>query len=205
MKKFLSFVLALILVMSMVAGMVSCDTTDDPSDTTQTGITELEEAKTNAKSALDSYVNAEDYRDSEKALLETTIANGKTAIDSATTTADVTAALNSAKALIDAIKTDAVLTSEELVAAKNTAKTVLDGYVSAESYREAQKAELATAIANGKTAIDESADITAVSTALNNAKAAIDAIKTDADLTSEELLAAKNTAKAELEMLKKEI
>ena len=109
----------------------------------QTEITELEEAKTNAKSALDSYVNAEDYRDSEKTLLETTIANGKTAIDSATTTADVTAALNSAKALIDAIKTDAVLTSEELVAAKNTAKTVLDGYVSAESYREAQKAELA--------------------------------------------------------------
>ena len=107
MKKFLSFVLALILVMSMVAGMVSCDTTDDPSDTTQTGITELEEAKTNAKSALDSYVNAEDYRDSEKTLLETTIANGKTAIDSATTSADVTAALNSAKALIDAIKTGA--------------------------------------------------------------------------------------------------
>ena len=200
MKRFLSFVLALILVMSMVAGMVSCDTTDDPSDTTQTGITELEEAKTNAKSALDSYVNAEDYRDSEKALLETTIANGKTAIDSATTTADVTAALNSAKALIDAIKTDAVLTSEELVAAKNTAKTVLDGYVSAESYREAQKAELATAIADGKTAIDESADITAVSTALNNAKAAIDAIKTDADFTAEELLAAKNTAKAELDI-----
>ena len=200
MKRFLSFVLALILVMSMVAGMVSCDTTDDPSDTTQTGITELEEAKTNAKSALDSYVNAEDYRDSEKTLLETTIANGKTAIDSATTTADVTAALNSAKALIDAIKTDAVLTSEELVAAKNTAKTVLDGYVSAESYREAQKAELATAIANGKTAIDESADITAVSTALNNAKAAIDAIKTDADFTAEDLLAAKNTAKAELDV-----
>ena len=200
MKKVLSLVLALILVMSMVAGMVSCDTTDDPSDTTQTGITELEEAKTNAKSALDSYVNSENYRDSEKTLLETTIANGKTAIDSATTTADVTAALNSAKALIDAIKTDAVLTSEELVAAKNTAKTVLDGYVSAESYREAQKAELATAIANGKTAIDESADITAVSTALNNAKAAIDAIKTDADFTAEELLAAKNTAKAELDI-----
>lgn len=200
MKRFLSFVLALILVMSMVAGMVSCDTTDDPSDTTQTGITELEEAKTNAKVALDSYVNAENYRDSEKALLETTIANGKTAIDSATTTADVTAALNSAKALIDAIKTDAVLNSEELVAAKNTAKTVLDGYVSAESYREAQKAELATAIADGKTAIDESTDIAEVSIALNNAKAVIDAIKTDADFTAEELLAAKNTAKAELDV-----
>ena len=200
MKKFLSLVLALILVMSMVAGMVSCDTSDDPSDTAQTEITELEEAKTSAKSALDSYVNAENYRDAEKTLLETTVTNGKTQIESANTTAEVTAALDSTKALIDAIKTDAVLTAEELVVAKNTAKTVLDGYVSAESYREAQKAALATAIANGKAAIDESADIAAVSTALNNAKAIIDAIKTDADLTSEELLAAKNTAKAELDV-----
>ena len=200
MKRFLSFVLALILVMSMVAGMVSCDTSNDPSDTAQTEITELEEAKTSAKSALDSYVNAENYRDAEKTLLETTVTNGKTQIDSANTTAEVTAALDSTKALIDAIKTDAVLTAEELVVAKNTAKTVLDGYVSAESYREAQKAALATAIANGKAAIDESTDIAAVSTALNNAKAIIDAIKTDVDLTSEELIAAKNTAKAELDV-----
>jgi len=200
MKKFLSFVLALILVMSMVAGMVSCDTTDDPSDSTQTGITELEEAKTNAKSALDSYVNVENYRDAEKTLLETAVADGKTAIDAATTSADVTSALNSAKALIDAIKTDAVLTAEELVAAKNTAKTVLEGYVNTETYRNAQKAELATAIANGKSAIESAADIAGVSNALSTAKATIDEIKTDAEFVAEELLAAKNTAKAELDV-----
>ena len=201
MKKFLSLVLALILVMSMALGMVSCDTTDDPSnDTQQTEANELEEAKAAAKTALESYVNSENYRDVEKTLLETAIADGKTAIDAATTSADITSALNSAKALIDAIKTDAVLTAEELVAAKNTAKTVLEGYANAENYRDAQKAELATAIANGKSAIEAAADITAVSNALATAKAAIDEIKTDAELMAEELLSAKNTAKAELDI-----
>ena len=201
MKKFLSLVLALILVMSMALGMVSCDTTDDPSnDTQQTEANELEEAKAAAKTALESYVNSENYRDAEKTLLETAIADGKTAIDAATTSADITSALNSAKALIDAIKTDAVLTAEELVAAKNTAKTVLEGYANAENYRDAQKAELATAIANGKSAIEAAADITAVSNALATAKAAIDEIKTDAELMAEELLSAKNTAKAELDI-----
>ena len=201
MKKFLSLVLALILVMSMALGMVSCDTTDDPSnDTQQTEANELEEAKAAAKTALESYVNSENYRDAEKTLLETAIADGKTAIDAATTSADITSALNSAKALIDAIKTDAVLTAEELVAAKNTAKTVLEGYANAENYRDAQKAELATAIANGKSAIEAAADITAVSNALATAKAAIDEIKTDAEFMAEELLSAKNTAKAELDI-----
>ena len=201
MKKFLSLVLAFILVMSMALGMVSCDTTDDPSnDTQQTEANELEEAKAAAKTALESYVNSENYRDAEKTLLETAIADGKTAIDAATTSADITSALNSAKALIDAIKTDAVLTAEELVAAKNTAKTVLEGYANAENYRDAQKAELATAIANGKSAIEGAADITAVSNALATAKAAIDEIKTDAEFTAEELLSAKNTAKAELDI-----
>ena len=201
MKKFLSLVLALILVMSMALGMVSCDTTDDPSnDTQQTEANELEEAKAAAKTALESYVNSENYRDAEKTLLEAAIADGKTAIDAATTSADITSALNSAKALIDAIKTDAVLTAEELVAAKNTAKTVLEGYANAENYRDVQKAELATAIANGKSAIEAATDITAVSNALTTAKAAIDEIKTDAEFTAEELLSAKNTAKAELDI-----
>ena len=201
MKKFLSLILALILIMSMTLGMVSCDTTDDPSDSTQqTEVTELEEAKVAAKTELESYVNAENYREAEKTLLETTITNGKTAIDAAITVTDVTASLNSAKILIDAIKTDATMTAEELVAVKNTAKTVLEGYVNADNYRDAQKAELATAIANGKTAIDNAIDITAVSTALSDAQKIIDTIKTNAQFTAEELLAAKNTAKAELDV-----
>ena len=90
--------------------------------------------------------------------------------------------------------------------AKVAAKAELDAYANPADYREAQKAELATAIANGKTAIDAAADAEAVNAALAAAKTTIDAIKTDAELTAKEevaaaaaLAAAKTNAKAELD------
>lgn len=202
MKRLLSLFLALMLIFGVIAGMVSCDTNknDDSLESTQMESTALEELRADAKSELDSYVKEENYRDAEKALLKSTIADGKTSIDAATTSTDVTLALNSAKALIDAIKTDAMMSAEELLNVKSTAKSVLAGYVNAESYRDAQKAELATAIANGNAAIDNATDVSSVSIALANAKASIDKIKTNAEFVAEELLAAKNTAKAELDV-----
>ena len=90
--------------------------------------------------------------------------------------------------------------------AKAAAKVELDAYTNPADYREAQRVELSTAIANGKTAIDAATDVEAVNAALAAAKAAIDGIKTDAQLTAEEeaaaaaaLAAAKDAAKAELD------
>ena len=150
----------------------------------------LAAAKTDAKAALDTYVNADDYRAAEKLVLAAAIAEGKTAIDNATDIHTVNATLIGVKAAIDEIKTDAQLTAEEaaaaaaLATAKLGAKTELEGYVEAEDYREAQQVELATAIANGKTAIDGAADVASVEAALAAAKAAIDAIDTDAEITA---------------------
>jgi len=150
----------------------------------------LAAAKTDAKAALDTYVNADDYRAAEKLVLAAAIAEGKTAIDNATDIQTVNATLIGVKAAIDEIKTDAQLTAEEaaaaaaLATAKLGAKTELEGYVKAEDYREAQQVELATAIANGKTAIDGAADVASVEAALAAAKTAIDAIDTDAEITA---------------------
>ncbi len=88
--------------------------------------------------------------------------------------------------------------AEELAAAKTSAKSELAAYKSASLYRPAQQTALANAIAAGNTAIDAAANEAAVTTALNAAKAKIDAIKTDAQLTAEELTAAKASAKSEL-------
>ena len=168
----------------------------------------LANAKTTAKATLESYKDASAYRDAQKTELATAVANGKTAIDNATDLAGVEAALANAKTAIDAIKTDAELTAEEtaqaLVNAKTTAKAALESYKDASNYRDAQKTELATAVANGKTAIDNATDLAGVEAALANAKTAIDAIKTDAELTEEEAAAqalanAKTTAKAALD------
>ena len=56
-------------------------------------------------------------------------------------------------------------------------------------------------IADGKTAIDAAATIDEINSAKQNALDAIAAVKTDAQLTAEELAAAKVAAKAELDEL----
>ena len=207
MKKILMAALALLCVFSLMLGAVGCSTinndgtantetaapTADPTEssaiTEPQADTSLEAKKAAAKTEIDAYAKAEDYRDAQKTELATAIANGKATIDAAADTAAVNAALASAKTVIDGIKTDAELTAEEelaaaetLAAAKTAAKTQLDAYADADDYRQAQKTELAIAIANGKAAIDAAADTAAVNAALASAKTTIDAIETDAQI-----------------------
>lgn len=150
----------------------------------------LDKAKEDAKAELDSYKNADDYREAQKAELTKAISDGKAAIDAASDVVGVQTALTTAKAAMDAIKTDAQLTEEENAAAlekaKADAKAELDRYKNADDYREAQKAELAKAIADGKAEIDKAGTLDEVNAALAAAKAVMDAIKTDAQLTEEE-------------------
>ena len=208
MKKLLLMLLAMSVALGLLLGTVGCtiipadptapteevtsptEVPTDPTTPTQPPVDNtLSDAKAAAKVELDAYANPADYREAQRVELSTAIANGKTAIDAATDVEAVNAALAAAKAAIDGIKTDAQLTAEEeaaaaaaLAAAKDAAKAELDTYADSSNYREAQKAELAIAIANGKTAIDAAANVSAVETALNVAKTAIDAIDTDADI-----------------------
>lgn len=167
--------------------------------TAQTEQEALPQIKEDAKDSLDTYKDADDYRAAQKTELADAISDGKDAIGRAADIAGVESALAAAKEAMDAIKTDAQLTAEELTAAKEAAKTELENYKDADDYRAAQKTELATAIEAGKTAIDSVGAIADVDGALAAAKAEIDKIKTDAQLTAEELAAAKSAAKTELE------
>ena len=169
----------------------------------------LAELKTNIKSELEAYKDANLYRDAEKELLAAAISNGKTAIDNATSTEEANAALASAKAAIDEIKTAAKYEEEEaaqaLLNAKTTAKSQLESYKAADLYRDAEKELLTTAISNGKTAIDAASNTDEINLALANAKAAIDEIKTKAQYEAEEALSLselKTTTKAQLEAYK---
>ena len=150
----------------------------------------LDDAKVAAKEKLASYKNAAGYRPAEQAVLTKAIAAGNDAIDDAATVAEVVTALEGAKAEIDKIKTDAELSAEEaaaaLAAAKAAAKAELANYKNADDYRDAQKNELAAAITAGNEAIDSAATVAEVEAALADAKAAIDKIKTDAELSAEE-------------------
>ncbi len=73
-----------------------------------------------------------------------------------------------------------------LAEAKANAKNELVSYKNKDDYREAQQTELENAIKTGNTNIDAATTVAEVNTALNNAKAEIDKIKTDKQLKSEE-------------------
>ncbi len=85
------------------------------------------------------------------------------------------------------------VTASEFQIAKDNAKDILDVYADPADYRTTQQAELATAIAAGKQAIEAAEDEDGIAQALAEAKSAIDGIKTDAELKEEEDLAAANT------------
>lgn len=159
--------------------------------------------KAQAKTALDTYKNADRYRDAQKAELSQAIADGKAAIDAAADEEAINTALTAAKTAMDAIKTDAQLDSEEattLAEAKTAAIVDLKAYKNKDDYRSAEQAQLAKAIEEGEKAINavtlntetnDLADAKAkISTALATAKTTMDTIKTDAQYVVEENKAA---------------
>ena len=171
----------------------------------------LEDYKADAKEAIENYKDSEDYRPAEQTELQNAVNEGIQAIENAEDTDGVDTALANAKAAIDEIKTDEQLTAEELEAAKAAAKEELRNYKDSADYRPAEQTELQNAVNDGIQAIENAEDTDGVDTALENAKAVIDGIKTDAEYAAEELEANKEAfeeykedAKAEIDALAQE-
>ena len=116
-----------------------------------------------------------DYDAADWTTLTQAIANGKTAIDNATTIDGVNTAKSNVEAAVNAVKTKA----QKLADAKTTAKNDLDTKTESD-YDAADWTTLTQAIANGKTAIDNATTTDAVATAKNNAVDAVNAVKTKA-------------------------
>ena len=147
---------------------------------------ELDKVKEDAKTAINAY-DAVNYREEQQTDLSNAKEAAIAAIDAATAVEEVREALEAAKVVLDAIKTDAQLTAEEKLAkAKEDAKAEIEAYKNAEDYREAQKAELLEAKKAAFAAIDSAETEADVFTALKNGKAAMDAVKTDEELTESE-------------------
>ena len=141
----------------------------------------LKAKKTEAKSALDKYVSEEDYYSEEWAEITALIASGKEAIDAAESITAVDTALTAAKTEIDKVATKSEADAAALKAKKTEAKSALDEYVRKEDYYSEEWAKITALIASGKDAIDAAESITAVDTALTEAKAEIDKIVTKSE------------------------
>lgn len=142
----------------------------------------LAEAKTAAKSELGT--EKAKYSQSDYTInwsvLEQAYNDGLTAIDASKTTSAVDTAKQAAIAAMAAVKTDA----EELEAAKSAAKDELKEYFDAFNkayYYETSLQALQTAYDSGVSAISAAQSVADVATALANAKTALD--KVEADVT----------------------
>ena len=165
---------------------------------------ELTATKRDAKAELDEYKDTfveEDYYADEWASFDTIIEAGKAKIDSAMNADEVAGALADAKKSMDDVvtKAEADAIFEGL---KDTAAADLAAYKTEDDYRAAEWAQIQAIVEAASTEIEAAESVTAINTAVDTAKAAIDALKTKTQWEADE--AAVAAAKADLAAYKTE-
>ena len=159
---------------------------------------ELEEAKTVAMQELEKYVDYKDYGKAEQEEIKSIIESAKEQIQAAESNVELDEAVKAAKEAIANVPTDEE--AEALHKEKSAAVESLEAYMSenykVDDYRAEQQAELDAIFAEACEAIESAQNTASIEEAVAAAKAAMDDVKTDAELTAAEADAA---AKAELE------
>lgn len=177
-------------------------TTPTTSVTPTTSDNSLDLAKTAALEEVNNYKNDADYRDAEKTQLSTLKETAKSEIESATSLEEVNQAVTKFKAAVDALKTKAEYEKEELDAYKANATLEVEGYKSLDLYREAEQTLLQGYVASAKDEISKSTTQAQVDKAVEDFKQKVDALKLKSTYEQEELLAYKETKKAEIQNYK---
>ena len=156
---------------------------------------ELEKAKKDAINELENYVDADNYREKEQQEIDKIIEKAKEDINKATSTEEVNSIKEAAERELDKLNTDAYLTYlEQLEKAKKDAINELENYVDKNAYREKEQQEIDKIIENAKEKINKATSIEEVNTIKEAAERELDALKTDAMLTTLELQKAKEDA-----------
>lgn len=177
-------------------------TTPTTSVTPTTSDNSLDLAKTAALEEVNNYKNDVDYRDAEKTQLSTLKETAKSEIESATSLEEVNQAVTKFKAAVDALKTKAEYEKEELDAYKANATLEVERYKSLDLYREAEQTLLQGYVASAKDEISKSTTQAQVDKAVEDFKQKVDALKLKSTYEQEELLAYKETKKAEIQNYK---
>lgn len=147
---------------------------------------EIKKLREEYNSQLDASVDYNNYREEEQEVIKDLIDTAKEKIATLETEEDMQAAVKKAQKQITAIKTADQYAEAELNAVKAEAKKDLDAYKNAKDYRDAQQKELSGIITKAKLNISEAASAEEVSKIMEEAKAEIDKLPTDKQLTDEE-------------------
>ena len=152
----------------------------------------MDDYKATQKAAVESYRAGKtdaDYFEDEIEILNTALSTAQTAIESATTIADIDSAVDSAKASMDAVITKASVV--------DPAKEEVANY-KAGLFRDAENQTRLEYVAEANELIDECTSKTDVEGCVAEFKQLVDALKTAAQYADEELAQAKADAKAEI-------
>ncbi len=169
-----------------------------------TWLSEFDNFKAEKKAALDEYkatFSQDDYYEAEWNSFATIVAEGKQAIDAATTEADANAALEAAKKAMDDVVTKTE-SDASFDAIKAEAKAGLTTYKSESDYKAAEWVVIQGIVTAANAQIDACESVTAINTAVTAAKSAMDAVKTAAKIDAENAVVA--TAKETLATYKTE-
>ena len=159
-----------------------------------------------ANAELDAY-KAGLFREAEEAQRAEAVATAKEAIAVANSSEEVANIVANAIEAIDALKTANEYAKEEIAEDVANAKEALDAYKAEDGLYRAEEAEARLAIIEeAKAALDEALSTEVVESIVAEAKADIDALKTDAEYDAEEYLAGvKADAIAEIGAMKAQI
>ena len=160
---------------------------------------ELEKAKKDAISELETYVDKDDYREKEQEEIDKIIEKAKEEINNAIEIEEVNSIKEKAEEELDKLKTDDEYRSEELEKTKKDAISELENYVDTDDYREKEQQEIAEIIEIAKDKINNTTKIEEINPIKEAAERELDALKTDAEYSAEELEKAKKDAINELE------
>lgn len=166
-----------------------------------TTIAEVDVAFATAKSAIDGVVSKADtisaakadltaykaglFREAEETQRLSLIAEYGAAIDGAESKTAVETAVMLAKAEIDTLKTAAQYADEELAVDKANAIDQISNYHAEDAYLAEEAAERTTAVENGLAAVAAATNVEEIAQAVTDVKAAIDTLKTKADIVFE--------------------
>lgn len=143
---------------------------------------ELADEKAAANAEINGYLADVVYLAEQKAERDAAVETGLAAVVAAKDSTEIAQAVTDAKAAMDVLTPKATIVDE--------AKAVVEAYNADKVYRTEQAEARAAAITAAKAALDNATCQADVDDAVNTAKATIDALKTDIELTEEEKAAA---------------
>ena len=147
----------------------------------------LNEIKSGLYTELKTAVNAQLYREAERIAIEKIILEAESKIDSSTRKYDAEAAVNTAKAELVLLKTDAQYKAEELAVFKSTSISEINGFADKSLYREAEQKKIDEIVGKTIETINSAETKEIVESSVNEAKSLILMLKTDAEYYAEEL------------------